>query len=432
MVLYRIKYVFIVSILALALPWHAGAEAGKAAAKAEHAHSNISLFEDNSNGLLVISREAAEMLKLDPTSSCSDLLIVHSPTEVDDSCRQEGDKPFDVIGVEVDDPHVLISLGHDSYELGGRGLRYIEKNQRVMIERIPERFKRYLSRSGKYLRMMKNILREEGVPEDIAYLPLIESGFYPYAYSRSRASGLWQFIRATGRRYGLKINWWVDERRDPVKSTHAAARYLKDLHKMFGSWSLALAGYNAGEGKIRRALKKTKAKDFWSIMRTMKIKPETRNYVPKFIAARRIAMDPEAYGFTNIEYQDDFIYDEVTLEFPLSLDVIAKSSGTTVKIIKDLNPELRRWSTPPVDTYKLRVPRGTRDLFLANLPKIPAAQRVTVKVHIVRSGDTVSEISHRYSVPQRAIISYNRLGRKALIRPGQRLIIPINHKTSKR
>jgi len=252
------------------------------------------------------------------------------------------------------------------------------------------------------------------------------------AYSRSRASGPWQFIKGTGKRYGLKINWWVDERRDPVKSSHAAARYLKDLYEEFGSWSLALAAYNAGEGRIRRALKYTKAKDFWSVMRTMRIKPETKNYVPKFIAARLIALDPEAYGFHDIPYKDELEFDEVTIDFPMSLDVIARTAGSTESQIRELNPELRRWSTPPVETYRLKIPRGTLSTFAANLPKIPEAKRVTVKVHRVRSGESVWKIARRYGVAKAAIISYNKLGRRALIRPGQRLIIPINYQKSGR
>lgn len=436
MPLYRITYVFIAILVAL-LPVTASS-ASEAPAGLNINAGDSSLSVDPTTDMepvtraLIVSMEAAEMLKLEPSGSCSDHKIVSVKPISPEACKFEEPGPFESVLEAIDGPQVMVSLGLDSNRLGSRAMRYVDMNTKVMSERIPERFARYLARSGRYLRMMKNILREEGVPEDIAYLPLIESGFYTHAYSRSRASGPWQFISATGKRYGLKINWWVDERRDPVKSTYAAARYLRDLHERFGSWSLALASYNAGEGKISRALKVTKAKDFWSVMRTMAIKRETFNYVPKFIAARQIAVDPEAYGFSNIPYQDDFTYDEVIIEFPMSLDVIAKAAGCDVKTVKDLNPELRRWSTPPVDKYNLKIPRGSRETFLTSLPKIPKAQRVTVKVHIVRSGDTVSQIAHRYGVAQRAIITYNRLSRRALIRPGQRLIIPISYKTSSR
>jgi len=381
----------------------------------------------------LVSLETAQMLRLVPENGCSDLQIISPAPQSVQGCRYEGPGPFTFeLEEEGADPHVLVSLGLDSYRLGSRSMRIVERNLNVMTERIPERFKRYLSRSTRYLPMMKSILREEGIPEDLAYLPMIESGFSMKAYSRSRASGPWQFIKGTGKRYGLKINWWVDERRDPVKSSHAAARYLKDLYEEFGSWSLALAAYNAGEGRIRRALKYTKAKDFWSVMRTMRIKPETKNYVPKFIAARLIALDPEAYGFHDIPYKDELEFDEVTIDFPMSLDVIARTAGSTESQIRELNPELRRWSTPPVETYRLKIPRGTLSTFAANLPKIPEAKRVTVKVHRVRSGESVWKIARRYGVAKAAIISYNKLGRRALIRPGQRLIIPINYQKSGR
>ncbi|MFC1769437.1 lytic transglycosylase domain-containing protein [Nitrospirota bacterium] len=194
----------------------------------------------------------------------------------------------------------LVNLKLQGYVMKPSAIRAVELHIKALSERIPDRFAIYLGRSTRYLPMMKNILREEGVPEDMAYLPLIESGFNNKAYSRSRASGQWQFIRGTGKRYGLKINFWVDERRDPVKSTRAAARYLRDLHDMFDSWSLAMAGYNAGENRIKRALKRTEGKDFWSLVSTNYIRRETKNYVPKFIAARLIAVEPEDYGFSNI------------------------------------------------------------------------------------------------------------------------------------
>ena len=321
---------------------------------------------------------------------------------------------------------VPVSLDLTSYKLNKRAIRAVERQIEFYSVRMPERFGRYLSRSGKFIRLMKNIMREEGVPEDMAYLPLVESGFNVRAYSRSRASGPWQFIAATGRRYGLKVNWWVDERRDPVKSTRAAARYLKDLHEMFGSWSLAMAGYNAGENRIKRAMRRTRSNDFWGLLRTRHIRLETKNYVPKFIAARIIAVNPEEFGFQYVQYQEDFIFDEVVLKSPLTLDVLAKSAETTVQRIKELNPELRRWSTPPGSkNYKARIPRGMREKFLANLSKIPEGKRYTVHVHRVKKGQTVSHIARRYGVPGRVIIAYNKLNRRAFITVGQRLLVPI-------
>jgi membrane-bound lytic murein transglycosylase D len=260
----------------------------------------------------------------------------------------------------------------------------------------------------------------------MAYLALVESGFNTRAYSRRRAAGPWQFISATGKRYGLKVNWWVDERRDPVKSTKAAARYLKDLYDMFGSWSLAMAAYNAGEGKVRRALRRTRSRDYWGLLSTRYIKRETKNYVPSFIAAKLIATNPEEYGFHDIEYEEDFVFDEVELESPLTLDIVAKCAETKVGKIKELNPELRRWSTPPhVQNYRVRIPRGMRERFLSNLSKIPEGKRFTVHVYRVKRGDTVSEIAQKTGVPQRVITSYNKLNRRGFITVGQKLLIPV-------
>ena len=169
---------------------------------------------------------------------------------------------------------------------------------------LKNRFSGWLGRSAKYIPSMKTLLKENGLPEDLVYLALIESGFNPYAYSRSKAMGPWQFIYLTGKRYGLKVTGWVDERRDPEKSTIAAAKYLKDLYDMFECWYLAAAGYNAGENKIVKAMKRYQTEDFWELAKYTYLKKETRDYVPQMIAAALIAKDPEQYGFTSIEYEE--------------------------------------------------------------------------------------------------------------------------------
>ncbi len=319
-----------------------------------------------------------------------------------------------------------VSVELTSYKYHKRAVKAVERSMELYTGVLRQHFERYLSRSGKYIGMMKKILREEGIPEDMAYLPIVESGFNNRAYSRSRASGPWQFIAATGKRYGLRVDWWLDERRDPVKSTRAAARYLKDLYGMFDSWSLAMAAYNAGEYRIKKALRRTRSKDYWGLLSSRHIRRETKNYVPNFIAARTIAVSPEDYGFRDIEYQEPFVYDEVELESPLTLDIVARCAETTVAEIKELNPELRRWSTPPhIQGYKVKIPRGMREKFLANLSKIPEGKRFTVKVYRVKRGDTVSRISEKTGVPQRVIISYNKLNRRGFITVGQRLLVPL-------
>lgn len=343
-------------------------------------------------------------------------------------CSQEQHEDIEICEESEPVKPLLVGLGLESYKHNPLASRAVERNITMFTERMKEIFSGWLARSGKYIPMMKEILREEGVPEEMAFLPLVESGFNPRAYSRRKAAGPWQFIAATAKRYGLKINWWVDERRDPVKSTRAAARYLKDLHKKFGSWDLAMAAYNAGENRIRKALRRTRNRDYWSIRRTRHIRRETKNYIPKFIAARLIAASPENYGFYDVKYHQDFSYDEVLLESSIALDVIAGCTETTVDNIKELNPELRRRSTPPVRNYVLRIPRGKKQTFVENLSKILPEERFTVKVYTVKKGDTISEISQETGVPARAIIAYNKINRRALIRVGQKLLLPVGLK----
>jgi membrane-bound lytic murein transglycosylase D len=320
---------------------------------------------------------------------------------------------------------VLASLDLTSYALNPWAAKAVEGQITLFTERIRERFSEWLSRSGRYLRLMQRILEEEGIPGEMAFLPLIESGFNPRAYSPRRAAGYWQFIPSTARRYGLRIDWWVDERRDPVKSTRAAAAYLKDLHDMFDSWSLAMAAYNAGEAKIMKALSRARSSDYWGLLRTGYIRSETKNYVPRFIAARLIAANPEEYGFTDLEYREDFAYDEVILEEPLTLDIIAECAETTPEEIKSLNPELMRWSTPPeASQYALRIPQGKKEAFLENLLSIPPDRRFGLQAYTVKKGDTVGKISLRTGVPSSVIMSINNIGRKALIHVGQKLYLP--------
>lgn len=299
----------------------------------------------------------------------------------------------------------------------------IEKSISLFTERIKDKFSLWLSRSGKYLSLMKDILKSKNLPEDIAFLPLIESGFNPAAYSVAKAVGPWQFIASTAKRYGLKIDWWRDERRDPIKSTVAAADYLKDLYDMFGSWNLAMAAYNAGEGKILKALNRTKRDDYWELTSTKYIKKETKEYVPKFVAARMIATNPDEYGFDRIEYHQPFDYDEVAINHPIDLDVAARCADTTVEVIRELNPELRRWSTPPGESsYSLRIPSGKKEIFLKNLSEIPEEELFTIDKYKVKKGDTIRRIASKTGIPISVILELND-GLRA-IKPGDVILLP--------
>jgi membrane-bound lytic murein transglycosylase D len=295
---------------------------------------------------------------------------------------------------------------------------------------IKERFAMWLQRSKQYLPVMKEIFKQHGLPEDLVFVALIESGFNPYAYSRSRAVGPWQFINGTGRRYGLKINEWIDERRDPVKSTDAAARYLKDLYEMFGSWPLALASYNAGEGKVARAIARTRSDDFWEIKQTRNLRPETRNYVPKFMAATIIAKNPEKYGFA-LEDAKPFAYDAVPIDSPTDLRVIAKAAGVTYDEIKMLNPELRQGITPLYyPDYQIKLPSGTRDTFIENFSQLPKEERLIWIRHTVRQGETLASLARRYGTTTSTLQEANQLGRRTTIRVGTSLIIPTKGATA--
>jgi membrane-bound lytic murein transglycosylase D len=284
----------------------------------------------------------------------------------------------------------------------------VDRNISLFTERIKERFSLYLQRSGKYLTLMREILKAKNIPEDIAFLPLIESGFNPNAYSVARAVGPWQFIASTARNYGLTIDWWRDERKDPVKSTEAAANYLKDLYGMFGSWNLAMAAYNAGEGKILRALNRTKSDNYWALLNTRHIKKETKEYVPRFIAATLIATNPDEYGFTDLDYHPPLSYDEVVLDSPVDLDIAARCAETSLDMIRELNPEIRRWSTPAnVSAYALRIPYGMTETFAENLSRISDQERFSISTYTVKKGDTLKKISTKTGIPVSVILELN-------------------------
>ncbi len=301
----------------------------------------------------------------------------------------------------------------------------VKKNIGIFSNTIKERFSLYLSRSGKYLEMMKEILRQKDVPENIVFLSLIESGFSPYAYSVAHAAGPWQFIASTAKRYGLEINWWKDERRDPVKSTFAAADYLKDLYGMFGSWNLAMAAYNAGEGRIQKAMKRSNADSYWELLGTKHIRPETKEYVPRFIAASLIANNPQDFGFDEIEYHEPLIFDEVRLNSPIDLSVAAECAGVSLDEIKKLNPELRRWCTPPdVTDYTLRIPIGTKEQFMTALDSIPETERFTIERYTVKKGDTFQQIAHRTGIPVPVVLSLNSLEKIIPLKPGRVVYLP--------
>lgn len=292
-------------------------------------------------------------------------------------------------------------------------------------------FERWLGRSQDYMSMLRGILREEGLPEDLSYIAFIESGLNPKARSNAKAVGMWQFIKGTAKIYGLRVDWWIDERMDPEKATYAAAKYFKNLYGEFGSWYLAAAGYNAGEGRVRRVVRKHKSEDFWVLAsRKKSFARETKDYVPKYLAAMLIAKDPTSYGFDEQETGDGtgISYDKIKVSQATDLKVIAEAAETSVDVIKDLNPELLRWFTPPnYPDYEIKIPAGKAGVFAENMNNIPPAKRIAFLSHKVKRGDTISTIARRYGTSVNPILYINNMSGadKRRLKPGTYIMIPV-------
>ena len=287
-----------------------------------------------------------------------------------------------------------------------------------------ESFEISLARGGRYERVMREILRREGVPGDLVYISLIESGFQLTAHSRARALGLWQFVPATARIYGLEVSRWVDERLDPIASTYAAGDYLADLHREFGDWYLALAAYNAGPGRLNAAIRRAGTRDFWALAESRTLEWETRAYVPKLIAVALIAKEPHKYGVRArpepIATSSDFAY----VEDATSLDVVAEAAGVPFEEVLALNPHLIRGVTPPGERYPVRLPVGRSLVFAENYAKLPPDERVRSVLHVVRRGDTLSEIAQRYGTTPSLIREANDGIDPSGLKAGQRLVVP--------
>lgn len=283
-----------------------------------------------------------------------------------------------------------------------------------------------LNRSVQYLPMIQSIFRAEGLPLDLAYVPLVESAFKPSALSRAKARGVWQFMRGTGLENGLRHDWYIDERAEPEKATRAAAKYLKTLRDTFkGDWHLALASYNAGPGRVQRAMKRSGRRDYWSLTATSRYLPrETRDYVPLVLAAIIIARNPAQYGIT-VEPVEPVWNEAVTLTAPVDLRRIAEWVGTPVKMIQDLNPELRRWTTPVrAAAYDLKVPHGAGDLVRAHLASTDPDQLAPLNWHTVKKGETLLSIARKLKVNRADLADANYISARARLAAGQRLIIP--------
>ncbi len=295
------------------------------------------------------------------------------------------------------------------------------------------RFSVWLARMTKYRGMIQNHFRVYGLPEDLVYLALIESGYSNTAVSRASAVGMWQFIASTGRRYGLRVDDWVDERRDPFKATDAAARYLADLKDEFGAWYLAAAAYNAGPSRVSRGLSRLKGASSYSDTTFFELSSsgrylrlETRDYVPKLIAATLIAENPEGHGFEDGESMDPLLFDEITVPGQTSLDVLARLADTTDRALQELNPEFYRGVTPPNESATVRVPRGRGNQVMHGYANLAPEDRVSFIEHRIRRGETLSVIAQRYRIRLRDLELANPGLHPKRLRVGQRLTIPLS------
>jgi membrane-bound lytic murein transglycosylase D len=306
----------------------------------------------------------------------------------------------------------------------------INEHVRYFIDRFQTGYRRAitegrLARSGRYLPMILDIFKEKGLPEELVFTAMIESGFNPVAVSHAGAKGLWQFMAPTARLYGLRVDRWLDERLDPEKSTVAAANYLRDLYTVFGSWDLAQAAYNAGEVRVQRAIQGTGTRDFWVLhRRSPHLLPETKNFVPAIHAATLIGRQPEQYGFTVVP-EEPVRYDVVTVPKGTRLMRLAGLSGVGLADLEQLNPELWQKQTPPDAPYELKIPVGTAAAMQAAVDLDSKPRRIApaprADVHVVQAGDTVWRIARQYGVSPAQLARWNGLDRPDRIFPGERL-----------
>ncbi len=313
------------------------------------------------------------------------------------------------IPVPADNPRVLETV------------EYLTTERRDVIEEG-------LSRGSRFLPLIREVFAEAGLPAELAYIPLIESLYKPAVRSRASAVGLWQLMAPTARLYGLTVNSLVDERRDPIKATYAITQFIRDYYQEFGDWHLTIAAYNGGKGRVARALSRAGVDNFWSLATTRHLPRETREFVPKILAAMLIGSDPEAYGL-QITPQPPFAFDAVAIDTMTDLEVIADAAGTSLAVIRELNPQLLRRTTPKVDSYTIRVPEGSGSAFRAAFAAVPVADRLRVAEHVVGRGETLSHIADEYGLSWRNIADFNGIRDPRRLRPGQTLMIPMSQAT---
>jgi membrane-bound lytic murein transglycosylase D len=316
----------------------------------------------------------------------------------------------------------LLETPHDiDIPLNAKVLQFVQ----LFSGRLKAYLEDGLSRGVNYLPMIQDVFRAEGLPLDLAYVPLIESAFKPSAVSKAKAKGIWQFMSGTALENGLKHDWYIDERADPEKATVAAAKYLKTLYGMFGDWHLALASYNGGPGRVQRAMKRSRRTDFWEVSASSRYLPrETRDYVPLILAAVVIARNPAQYGLTVVAAEAPTI-ERVAIHDPIDLRRVAEWAGVPAEVIQDLNPELRRWTTPVRGTeYQLKVPEGAGQRVLDAMATAEPDELVSFSRYTVKKGETIPTVAKKLKVSRTDLAEANYLSVKSKLTAGQQLIIP--------
>jgi len=284
---------------------------------------------------------------------------------------------------------------------------------------------RALARRGRYEEMIRGVLKQEGVPQDLIYLAQAESGFHPLALSRAGARGMWQFMASRAKAYGLERDWWVDDRQDPEKATRAAAHHLKDLYNEFGDWYLAMAAYNSGPGTVQNAVKRTGYADFWQLYQRNVLPKETRNYVPIILAVTIMAKNPQQYGLDDVVPDKAVPYDTVQIDYPVDLRLVAECVDVSASDLQELNPSLLRLTTPKNQEFELHLPSGTKDRYLSAIAAIPPDMRVWWRYHTVAPGDTLASLARSYHSTRPAIAEANGLGAEEDLQAETKLIIPV-------
>jgi len=288
----------------------------------------------------------------------------------------------------------------------------------------PEYINRVAARATPYMHFIVESLEAQGIPGELALLPIVESAFKPFAYSHGRASGIWQFIPSTGRLYGLKQNWWYDGRRDIYASTNASLRYLKNLAKYFkGDWMLALAAYNSGQGTVKRAIRRNKKRGLPTDFFSLKLPPETKAYVPKLLALKRLILNPELYNLTLLPIRDEPYFKKIDISSQIDLALAAEMAGISIEELYNLNPGFNRWATAPKGPHYLLIPKDKSDDFEFTLADLPYNERIKWKRHKIRKGETIGSIARKYHISS-AIIKRSNNMRSNRIREGHNLLIP--------